>query len=300
MRSPFFVQKREKMNLKELFSDGRQCLSFEIFPPKRDGSIESVFDTVGALSRLKPDFISVTYGANGAGARGNTVKIADAIKNKYGVLPVAHLTCINHDRAEIDLILDSLRDCGVENVLALRGDRNPDVEPKTDFPHASDLAAYIKARGGFSVSGACYPEIHPEAKDAVEDVLNLKRKVDAGAEHLISQLFFDNASFYSFVERCRIAGINVPIEAGIMPVTNAAQIKRMVTLCGASLPAKFSRIISRYGDDPEALMDAGIAYATDQIVDLVTNGVQGIHLYTMNRPEVAEKIVKAVEKLFKR
>ncbi|MBQ9544401.1 MAG: methylenetetrahydrofolate reductase [Clostridia bacterium] len=288
------------MNLQELFTDGRQRLSFEIFPPKRDGSIESVFDTVEQLAELSPAFISVTYGANGSGARGNTVKIADAIKNKFGMLPVAHLTCINHDREEIDLILDNLSERGVENVLALRGDRNPEVEPKTDFSHASDLVAHIKKRGGFFISGACYPETHPEARDAVADVLNLKKKVDAGAGHLISQLFFDNSSFYSFVERCRIAGINVPIEAGIMPVTNAGQIKRMVTLCGASLPAKFSRIISRYGDDPEALEDAGIAYATDQIVDLLTNGVQGIHLYTMNKPELAKKIVRSVEKLFRK
>ena len=289
------------MNLQQLFRDGRQCLSFEIFPPKREnGSIESVFDTVEQLAVLSPAFISVTYGANGAGARGNTVKIADAIRNRFGLIPVAHLTCINHDRGEIDLILNNLAECGVENVLALRGDRNPDVEPKTDFAHASDLITHIRARGGFFVSGACYPETHPEAPDAVTDVLNLKRKVDAGAGHLISQLFFDNNAFYSFTERCRIAGIDVPIEAGIMPVTNAGQIKRMVTLCGASLPAKFSRIISCFGDDPEALEDAGIAYAADQIVDLLSNGVQGIHLYTMNKPETAKKIVRSVEKLFRK
>lgn len=288
------------MKISEMFAPGKQLFSFEIFPPKRDGSLEGVFRTVEELAVLEPAFISVTYGASGSGARGNTVQIADAIKNRFGVEAMAHLSCINHDRDEIDRILDSLGERGIENVLALRGDRVPDVEPKTDFAHASDLAAYIKSRGGFGISGACYPEVHTEAENAVEDVLNLKKKVDAGASHLISQLFFDNSAFYSFVERCRIAGIGVPIEAGIMPVTNASQIQRMVTLCGASLPAKFVRIISRYGEDREALEEAGIAYAVDQIVDLLTNGVQGIHLYTMNRPDVASRIIGAVGRLFKK
>ena len=286
------------MKIRELFGSSRQILSFEIFPPKRDGSLDTVFDTIEQLGDLKPAFISVTYGANGSGAKGTTVQIADAIKNKYGMETMAHLTCLNHDREEIDEVLQSLSSCGVENVLALRGDRNPDVQPKNVFSHASDLVSYVKSRGDFHVSGACYPEVHAESADAVADVLNLKKKVDAGAEHLISQLFFDNSVFYSFRERCRIAGVNVPIEAGIMPVTNAKQIQRMVTLCGASFPAKFSKIIQRYGDNPEALEDAGIAYAVDQIVDLLTNGVDGIHLYTMNRPEVAKKITSAVGKLF--
>ncbi len=286
------------MKISQLFSQSRQILSFEIFPPKRDGSIQSVFSTIEELSDLKPAFISVTYGANGSGAKGTTVQIADAIKNRYGLETMAHLTCLSHDAHEIDEVLKSLQASGVENILALRGDRSPDVEPKHVFSHACDLVAYVKSRGDFHVSGACYPEVHTEAEDAVEDVLNLKKKVEAGAEHLISQLFFDNTAFYSFCERCRIAGINVPIEAGIMPVTNSKQIQRMVTLCGASLPAKFVRILQRYGDNPEALEDAGIAYAVDQIVDLLSNGVDGIHLYTMNRPEVARKIVAAVGKLF--
>lgn len=286
------------MKISQLFCQSRQVLSFEIFPPKRDGSIESVYSTIEELSDLKPAFISVTYGANGSGAKGTTLQIAEAIKNRYGLETMAHLTCLNHDEEEIDEILKSLQACGVENILALRGDRNPEAEPKNVFTHASDLVAYVKSRGDFHVSGACYPETHTEAADAVEDILNLKKKVDAGAEHLISQLFFDNLAFYSFRERCRIAGINVPIEAGIMPVTNANQIQRMVTLCGASLPAKFARILQRYGDNPEALLDAGIAYAVDQIVDLLSNGVDGIHLYTMNRPEVARRIVTAVGKLF--
>lgn len=285
------------MKISQLFSPSRQILSFEIFPPKRDGSLDSVFSTIEELADLKPAFISVTYGANGGGAKGTTVQIADAIKNRYHLETMAHLTCLNHDAAEIDRVLQSLKDSGVENILALRGDKSPDTEPKNVFSHASDLVAYVKSRGNFHVSGACYPEVHTEAADGVADILHLKKKVDAGAEHLISQLFFDNQVFYSFRERCRIAGINVPIEAGIMPVTNSKQIQRMVTLCGASLPAKFSKILQRYGDNPEALVDAGIAYAVDQIVDLLTNGVDGIHLYTMNRPEVARKIAAAVGKL---
>jgi len=286
------------MKISELFNKNKQVFSFEIFPPKKDGSIEAVVDTIERLGDLEPAFISVTYGANGSGAKGNTVRIADVIKNKYGLETMAHLSCINHDKTEIDEILDRLKDCGVENILALRGDRSPDVEPKNVFRYAADLAEYISSKGGFHISGACYPEVHTEAEDAVSDILNLKKKVDSGVSHLISQLFFDNSAFYSFLERCRIAGIRVPIEAGIMPVTNAAQIQRMVTMCGASLPAKFSRIIQRYGDNPAALEDAGIAYAVEQIVDLLSNGVDGIHLYTMNRPAMAKKIVDAVKNLF--
>lgn len=195
--------------------------------------------------------------------------------------------------------LEELREEGVEDILALRGDRVPGVEPMTDFAHASDLIAFIREQGGFSLSGACYPEGHTEAPDIVSDIQNLRKKVDAGAEHLVSQLFFDNAAFYTFVERARIAGITVPIEAGIMPVVNARQILRMVSLCGASLPPKFTRMISRYEDNPAALRDAGIAYAIDQIVDLIAQGAQGIHLYTMNDPDVARRISQAVENLRK-
>ena len=195
--------------------------------------------------------------------------------------------------------LQELREEGVENILALRGDKIPGVEPKTDFLHASDLIAFIREQGGFSVSGACYPEVHTEAPDPITDIRNLKKKVDAGAGHLVSQLFFDNGAFYSFVERARIAGITVPIEAGIMPVVNARQILRMVSLCGASLPPKFTRMISRFEQNPTALRDAGIAYAIDQIVDLIAQGVEGIHLYTMNDPDVARRISQAVENLRK-
>lgn len=287
------------MSISKLFAEKSVVFSFEIFPPKRDSSIDTIWNTLEQLEGLGPDFISVTYGAGGGGGKSYTAQIAGAIRRRYGILPLAHLTCVNSTREEIRQSLADLREEGVEDILALRGDRIPGVEPKTDFLHASDLVTFIREEGGFSLSGACYPEVHTEAPDPVTDVLNLKKKVDAGAEHLVSQLFFDNAAFYAFVERARIAGITVPIEAGIMPVVNARQITRMVSLCGASLPQKFVRMISRYEGNPAALRDAGIAYAVDQIVDLIAQGVEGIHLYTMNDPAVARRISGAVENLRK-
>lgn len=287
------------MNITELFRQKPVVFSFEIFPPKRDSAIDTIWSTLAQMEGLGPDFISVTYGAGGGGGKSYTAQIAGAIQKKYGITPLAHLTCISSTRAEVEESLQELREEGVENILALRGDKIPGVEPKTDFLHASDLIAFIREQGGFSVSGACYPEVHTEAPDPITDIRNLKKKVDAGAGHLVSQLFFDNGAFYSFVERARIAGITVPIEAGIMPVVNARQILRMVSLCGASLPPKFTRMISRFEQNPTALRDAGIAYAIDQIVDLIAQGVEGIHLYTMNDPDVARRISQAVENLRK-
>ena len=285
------------MKINSLFQRDRAVFSFEVFPPKKDSSIESVFDKLEEICALKPDFISVTYGAGGTGGHSRTVDIASKIKHDFHVESVAHLTCVNSTRAMIDETLDDFKANGIENILALRGDYTEGVEPQTDFRYASDLCAYIREKGDFDISGACYPETHVDAADEVEDVLNLKKKVDAGAQHLISQLFFDNALFYRFLERTKIAGIRVPIEAGIMPVTNKRQIERMVSLCGASLPPKFSKMMQRYESKPEALRDAGIAYAVEQIVDLLANGVDGIHLYTMNNPYVAGKITRAVENL---
>ncbi len=287
------------MNITELFRQKPVVFSFEIFPPKRDSAIDTIWSTLAQMEGLGPDFISVTYGAGGGGGKSYTAQIAGAIQKKYGITPLAHLTCIGSTRAEVEESLQELREEGVENILALRGDAIPGVEPRTDFLHASDLIAFIREQGGFSVSGACYPEVHTEAPDPIADIRNLKKKVDAGAGHLVSQLFFDNGAFYSFVERARIAGITVPIEAGIMPVVNARQILRMVSLCGASLPPKFTRMISRFEQNPTALRDAGIAYAIDQIVDLIAQGVEGIHLYTMNDPDVARRISQAVENLRK-
>ncbi len=287
------------MKISSLFEGGRTVFSFEIFPPKKDGSIQTVYSTLEQLSDLHPDFISVTYGAGGTAAGCSTREIVSLIKEKYKTESIAHLTCVNSTKADIDRIIKEFQEYGVENVLALRGDINPDIPPKNDFKHASDLIEYMKARSNLNFSGACYPEGHAESANIVEDIRNLKKKVDAGAEHLISQLFFDNTYFYEFLEKARIAGINVPIEAGIMPCVNAKQIQRMVTMCGASLPPKFTKMIQRYEGNEEAMRDAGIAYAVDQIIDLVAHGVDGIHLYTMNNPYIARKISESVEKVIR-
>ncbi len=280
------------MKIKEIF-DRKTVFSFEVFPPKKTSSVDVIYKTLDELHDLKPDFISVTFGAGGSSNNTFACDVASRIKEN-GITPMIHLPCINYTESEISATLDEIKSRGIENILALRGDRNPDIEPKTDFSHASDLITYIKSKGDFDIAGACYPECHPDADSLVDDIINLKKKVEAGASHLISQLFFDNSVFYEFREKTAIAGINVPIEAGIMPVVNKRQIERMVTTCGASLPRKFVRIMQKYEDNPEALRDAGIAYAVNQIVDLVASGVDGIHLYTMNNAYVARKISEAV------
>ena len=284
------------MKILDLYNENKTLLSFEVFPPKKTSPIESVYGVLEELCFLNPAYVSVTYGAGGT-ASDNTCAIASRIKNEYNVESIAHITCVNSTKSEVNSVLKQFKEHNIDNVLALRGDVVPDVAPKTDFKYASELTQFIKNYGGFHIAGACYPEVHPEAKDDVSDIINLKKKVDSGAEFLISQLFYDNNTFYEFIKRCRLAGVNVPIEAGIMPVINKKQIQRMVSLCGASLPAKFVRIMNRYGDNPEAMRDAGIAYAVDQCVDLIANGVSGIHLYTMNNPYVARRITEAVGKL---
>ena len=285
------------MRISSLFEQKKTVLSFEVFPPKKTSPIETIYKTLEELKGLKPDFISVTYGAGGNAGDTATSDIASVIKHQYGIEPLAHLTCVNDTKQEISLVLDRLENSGIENILALRGDLNPNIPPRNEFRYASELVEYIRERGGFHLSGACYPEGHINALCFEEDILNLKKKVDAGVEHLISQLFFDNTYFYSFMERARASGIKVPIEAGIMPVTNKAQIERMVTLRGASLPPKFAKMMQRFEHSAEALRDAGIAYAVDQIVDLISQGVEGIHLYTMNNPTIARKISESISGL---
>lgn len=273
----------------------KRVFSFEVFPPKRTMPIEKIYDTLGELALLNPDFISVTYGAGGS-ASAYTIEIASKIKHDLKIESVAHLTCLYLSEEEAREVLSRIEENGIENVLALRGDRSPDFEPKNRFHYASDLISFIKENNpNLNILGACYPEGHSESAGKIDDLRFLKKKTDAGASHLVSQLFFDNNFFFDFVEKARIAGIEAPIEAGIMPVVNKKQIERMVSLCGASLPDKFLKIMNRYENNPEAMRDAGIAYAVDQIVDLVTRGVDGIHLYTMNNAYIARRICEAVK-----
>ncbi|MCR5541882.1 MAG: methylenetetrahydrofolate reductase [NAD(P)H] [Ruminococcus sp.] len=281
----------------ELFKN-KTTLSFEVFPPKSDTPIDSIYSTIDGLAPLNPDFISVTYGAGGNGSNA-TIGICEMIKEKYSIEPVAHLACINLTREKVLFELAQMKAAGIENILALRGDINPNIPPHNDFKYASELIELIKSQGDFNIVGACYPETHPEAGSSVDDIKHLKEKVDAGCSQLISQLFFDNEDFYAFREKAAIAGIDVPIEAGIMPVTNPKTIARMASLCHARLPKKFLTIMSKYENDPIAMRDAGIAYAVSQIVDLIANDVDGIHLYTMNNPYIASKICEAVQSMFK-
>lgn len=283
----------------------KTIFSFEIFPPKKNMPIDTIFNTLEELKDLRPDFISVTFGAGGSKNCDNALAIAKRIKDECQVESVIHMPCINMTKADALYCLEQFQAAGIDNILALRGDRVEGKEPCNDFPHASDLIHFIhefdeKRTDGkyFKVLGACYPELHPQSPSVYDDIDNLKKKVDSGASHLLSQLFFDNDKFYRFQERCQIKGINVPIEAGIMPATNKKSIERMVSMTNAVLPKKFTDMMERYGDHPEAIRDAGIAYAIDQIVDLVTHGVRGIHLYTMNNSLVARKIYEATKSLF--
>ncbi len=285
------------MIIENIFKEKKPVVSFEIFPPKKEAELNNIDATLKTLAQLHPDFISVTFGAGGSSADNKTVELAKKIKRDYGIEPLVHLTCISNSKEEIRQILGQMEDAGLKNVLALRGDVNPNVPAKNDFRYASELVAFIKEQGDFHVSGACYPEVHLEAPDGIADIRNLKKKVDAGATHLVSQLFFDNNVFYDFLTKVRIAGIDAPVEAGIMPVTNKAQIKRMVTMCGASLPDKFERILEKYGESKEALFDAGMVYAINQIVELISYGVDGIHIFTMNNPVVAGRICDGIKNL---
>ena len=284
------------MKTAELF-EHKTVFSLEVFPPKPDTDESVIYDTLNELSGISPDFISVTYGAGGGQIGCKTIQIASDIKERCGVQSVAHLPCIDLTKAQAVEILDSLQAHGIENVLALRGDRRGDLPATGDFRHASDLISFIKERYDFNIIAACYPEVHPESVSAVDDLKWLRHKVDCGADHLITQLFLDNKYFMDFSEKARIAGVDIPIEAGIMPVTNKRQIERMVKLCGVQLPKKFVRVLEKYEHNETALRDAGIAYAIDQITDLIAEGVDGIHLYTMNNPYVAQKIFSAVESL---
>ncbi len=285
------------MKIKDLYHKKGTLLSFEIFPPKKDYPLDTVFQTIEELKDLKPDFISVTYGAGGT-SKDRTVEIASKIKNKYNIEALAHLTCISSTTHEIDDILHDLHRNHIENILALRGDipENPEFEfpSPLQYTYAKDLINQINNSRKISIGAACYPEGHPQCESRIQDIKYLKEKVNAGVDFLISQLFFDNELFYRFMEEIDLAGIKVPVSAGIMPVLNAKQILRMQKLAGCKLPLKFRRILEKYENNPEALKEAGEAYALEQIIDLMAWGVDGIHLYTMNKSETARKIAKNI------
>ncbi|MCY6959998.1 methylenetetrahydrofolate reductase [NAD(P)H] [Clostridium brassicae] len=286
------------MRIKNLFNEKNLVFSFEIFPPKATSSIKTIYQTLEELKDLTPDFISVTYGAGGSLKHNKTCELSSLVKNKYGIESLAHLTCINSTKQDIDLILNELKENNIENILALRGDIPQEKSIIGEYNYAFELIRKINENKSFGIAGACYPEGHIECESLEKDIKELKRKVDGGAEHLISQLFFDNAIFYEFLNKVYQNNINVPIQAGIMPVVNKKQIKRIVEITGATLPRKFIKILDKYEYDKEAIRDAGIAYAVEQIVDLVSSGVKGIHLYTMNNPYVARKITESTKSIF--
>ena len=279
------------MRIIDIINSGKPTLSMEVFPPKTDDKLSSIRQATEEIAALKPDFMSVTYGAGG-GTSEFTADIAENIQNKFCVPALAHLTCVSSDKEKIDRVVDNLKDKGIENVLALRGDIPAGFDrSKCSFHYASELIDEIKGRGDFCIGGACYPEAHPESATSFDDIKHLKEKVDKGCQFLTTQMFFDNNILYNFLYRIREAGITVPVVAGVMPVTNAVQLRRIRDISGSALPQRFIRIVDRYGDNPLAMKQAGIAFAVSQIIDLYANGVNSVHVYTMNKPEVAKAIM---------
>lgn len=280
------------MYIYEKLKDDKLSTSFEVFPPKNDAPYGPVEAAVDELAKYNPDFISVTYGAGG-GTSSNTPKIAAHIQKDLNIPSLAHLTCASSTKSELNTIIDDLKARGIDNILALRGDLTENYDPNSDkyYHYASDLIANIKQRGEFCIGAACYPECHPEAESLDKDIDNLKIKVDSGVDFLVTQMFFDNSVLYSFLYRTLKNGIDVPVIAGVMPVINVNQIKRSCALSQTSLPSRFRAMMDRFSDNPSALRQAGIAYATEQIIDLISNGVKGIHIYTMNKPDVAGQIM---------
>lgn len=286
------------MKVTELLKENKVTISCELFPPKKGAQLENYKAIVGKMAALKPSYISCTYGATG-GTSDYTVEIADTI-NSYGIPAIAHLTCASSTKEKVHSVIDELKERRIENILALRGDipENADFPLPDQYHHAIELIREIKESGDFCVGGACYPEGHPEAATMDEDLFYLKEKVDAGCEYLTTQMFFDNNIYYRFLYKALAKGIEIPVTAGIMPVTNAAQVKRTISLTGNLVPAKFLDIVDRFGANPEAMRQAGIAYATEQIIDLIANGVNHIHIYSMNKPDVAGEIMNNLSHIY--
>lgn len=288
------------MKIKDILNKNKINISFEVFPQKYGQPIEPIINTVDAISKLNPAFCSVTYGANG-GASENTIKVASHIKNELNTSVLAHLTCVSSSKDDIDEKLRDIRDNNIENILALRGDiiDREKFEQKKNLLYASELIEHIKANYDFCVGAACYPEIHPESKNKDVDLDYLKLKQDVGADFFTTQMFFDNSIFYRFMYRLRSIGVKIPVVAGIMPVTNVAQLTRIKQLSNADIPAKFMSIADKFEDDKESMKQAGIIYACNQIIDLISNDVNNIHIYTMNNASVAQEITKNLSHIIK-
>ena len=283
------------MKLTEILNKDGLSLSFEVFPPKTDSNFDSVKHATEEIAKLSPAFMSVTYGAGG-GTSKYTLEIAKNIKEAYGVPTLAHLTCVSSTKETVRERIAQIKEAGIENIMALRGDLTPELSESDrsgwDYKHAIDLIHEIKESGvDFCIGGACYPEIHPESANQKEDIKYLKEKVDAGCSFLTTQMFFDNNLLYNFLYKIREAGITVPIIPGVMPITNANQVDRAIKLSGSFMPQRFKSLVDKFGSSPEAMKQAGIAYATDQIIDLFANGIKNVHVYSMNKPDVAKKII---------
>ncbi len=286
------------MKIRDILKNEKPHISFEVFPPKTDAGYDSVLAATEKIAALRPSFISVTYGAGG-GTSKNTVSIASHIKDDFGVTSLAHLTCVSSTKDEVHKVIEQLKEKGIRNILALRGD----IPAESEFPlpnhyrYASELIEDIRRQGDFCIGAACYPEGHVETEHKKDDILNLKHKVDCGVDFLTTQMFFDNNILYNFLYRIREKGITIPVLPGIMPVTNKKQIARIGGMSGTALPERFRAIVDRFGDNQGAMQQAGIAYATDQIIDLIANGVNHIHVYSMNKPEVAEAIMNNLSEI---
>lgn len=285
------------MKISEILSTGKVTISFELFPPKAGAAFEPVINAAKEIAELKPDFMSVTYGAGG-GTSSNTVKIASQIQNEMKITAIAHLTCVSSTKEQVNSVLGEIKANNIENILALRGDIPQDTTGMpTDYKYAHELINDIKSKGDFCLGGACYPEGHVESGNKATDIIYLKEKVDAGLDFLTTQMFFDNNILYNYLYRIREKGITVPVLAGIMPVTNGSQMARICQLSGTYLPTRFKAIVDRFGNTQKAMQQAGIAYATEQIIDLIANGVNGIHVYSMNKPEIAKSIMENLSEI---
>ncbi len=284
------------MKIRDILAQEKPVLSFEVFPPKAEDSYQAVEKAVAGIAGLSPSFMSVTYGAGGGTSR-YTVDIAAGIAREYGVTSLAHLSCVTSTKEQVKVMAERMKENGIENILALRGDIPADGNVETDYHYASELVRDLKSMGDFCIGGACYPEGHVESRNKEEDIMHLKEKTDAGCDFLTTQMFFDNDILYNFLYRIREKGITVPVIAGIMPVTNAKQITRICAMSGTALPARFRAIVDKFGENPAAMRQAGVAYAAEQIIDLIANGIHAVHIYSMNKPDVARQIKESLSEI---